>query len=206
MLGFEATPLCHSGTAAISVGIVDSNAMYGLGVKAAIDRLDLACSVDVQNGVTAHSSLQNAIPAVLIVSDTLMPSIEATLSSLPRAGWALIVTLRGCDSRYLKSNNEPRPDALIWRDATEARFRECLEAVISGKTWLDSGLSNISLGNAKRSWHSLSKRELEVALLASRGLCNKEIARSLKVSNGTIKSHFSIHSVRHIDRFWAGLG
>jgi DNA-binding NarL/FixJ family response regulator len=39
----------------------------------------------------------------------------------------------------------------------------------------------------------LSPRELEVALLVSRGLSNKEIARELRLSDGTVKLH--VHSI-----------
>jgi DNA-binding NarL/FixJ family response regulator len=39
----------------------------------------------------------------------------------------------------------------------------------------------------------LSPREREVALLVSRGLSNKEIARELRLSDGTVKLH--IHSI-----------
>ncbi len=39
----------------------------------------------------------------------------------------------------------------------------------------------------------LSPREREIALLVARGLSNKEVARELGVSHGTIKSH--MHSI-----------
>jgi DNA-binding NarL/FixJ family response regulator len=39
----------------------------------------------------------------------------------------------------------------------------------------------------------LSPREREVALLVSRGLSNKEIARELRLSAGTVKLH--VHSI-----------
>jgi DNA-binding NarL/FixJ family response regulator len=39
----------------------------------------------------------------------------------------------------------------------------------------------------------LSPREREVALLVSRGLRNKEIARELRLSNGTVKLH--VHNI-----------
>ncbi len=42
-------------------------------------------------------------------------------------------------------------------------------------------------------WEVLSVREREVMLLAAKGLPNKEIARELKVTEGTIKLH--LHSV-----------
>jgi two-component system, NarL family, nitrate/nitrite response regulator NarL len=39
----------------------------------------------------------------------------------------------------------------------------------------------------------LSRREREIALLVARGLSNKEVARELGVSHGTVKSH--VHSI-----------
>ena len=39
----------------------------------------------------------------------------------------------------------------------------------------------------------LTRREYEIAVMASRGLANKEIARELGVSDGTIKLH--LHKV-----------
>ena len=39
----------------------------------------------------------------------------------------------------------------------------------------------------------LSLREREIALLVARGLSNKEVARELGLSHGTIKSH--VHSI-----------
>jgi DNA-binding NarL/FixJ family response regulator len=39
----------------------------------------------------------------------------------------------------------------------------------------------------------LSPREREIALLVARGLSNKEVARKLGLSHGTIKSH--VHSI-----------
>ena len=42
-------------------------------------------------------------------------------------------------------------------------------------------------------WLHLSPREREVALLVARGLANKEIARELGLSNGTVKLH--VHKI-----------
>jgi two-component system, NarL family, nitrate/nitrite response regulator NarL len=42
-------------------------------------------------------------------------------------------------------------------------------------------------------WKNLSPREGEVALLAARGLSNKEVARELGISGGTVKIH--MHSI-----------
>jgi DNA-binding NarL/FixJ family response regulator len=41
--------------------------------------------------------------------------------------------------------------------------------------------------------HELTPRECEVALLVGRGLSNKEVARELGVSDGTVKLH--VHNI-----------
>lgn len=53
------------------------------------------------------------------------------------------------------------------------------------------GSIEIALGNE---WSKvLSPREQEIALLVARGLSNKEVARALGVSDGTVKIH--LHSI-----------
>jgi DNA-binding NarL/FixJ family response regulator len=52
----------------------------------------------------------------------------------------------------------------------------------------------VSSGGMPGVWASaLSPREREVALLVARGLANKEIARELGLSQGTVKLH--VHSI-----------
>jgi DNA-binding NarL/FixJ family response regulator len=52
----------------------------------------------------------------------------------------------------------------------------------------------VSSGGMSSEWSNmLSPREREVALLVARGLANKEIARELGLSHGTVKLH--VHSI-----------
>jgi two-component system nitrate/nitrite response regulator NarL len=54
-----------------------------------------------------------------------------------------------------------------------------------------TGSIELTLGNE---WSKvLSPREREVAVLITRGLSNKEVARELGVSDGTVKIH--VHSI-----------
>lgn len=51
-----------------------------------------------------------------------------------------------------------------------------------------------AVGSAIENWlHGLTPREYQVALLVSRGLSNKEVARELGVSDGTVKLH--VHNI-----------
>jgi DNA-binding NarL/FixJ family response regulator len=52
----------------------------------------------------------------------------------------------------------------------------------------------LAVDRASGMWsQALTRREYEIAVLAASGLANKEIARELGVSDGTIKLH--LHSV-----------
>ena len=52
----------------------------------------------------------------------------------------------------------------------------------------------MSSGSVSIEWlNTLSPREREVAMLVARGLANKEIARELGLSLGTVKLH--VHSI-----------
>ena len=173
----------------VSIGLVDPNTMFCLGIRALVARLGLASPSVWHDTLTAFDDLQGGFPDVLIVSDALITPLETKLGEFPRGAWALIVTLHGSHSDYLHNGGGIRPNGLILRSASEARFCDCLQTVIAGYAWLDCELYDSIQGGDRSDWRSLSKRELEVAHLASLGLSNKEIARSLKLSDGTVKIH-----------------
>jgi DNA-binding NarL/FixJ family response regulator len=68
---------------------------------------------------------------------------------------------------------------------------DCVESVRHGRKWVDPNLL-CHLAMAERPQQipsSLTAREAEIARLVSRGLRNKEIARELHLSEGTVKMH-----------------
>jgi two-component system nitrate/nitrite response regulator NarL len=68
---------------------------------------------------------------------------------------------------------------------------DCVESVRHGRKWVDPDLLR-HLAVAKRPSQivrTLTSREAEIAHLVSRGLRNKEIARELHLSEGTVKMH-----------------
>jgi DNA-binding NarL/FixJ family response regulator len=68
---------------------------------------------------------------------------------------------------------------------------DCVESVRHGRKWVDPNLMR-HLMMARRSPQipsNLTSREAQIAHLISRGLRNKEIARELCLSEGTVKMH-----------------
>jgi two-component system, NarL family, nitrate/nitrite response regulator NarL len=68
---------------------------------------------------------------------------------------------------------------------------DCVESVCHGRKWVDPNLlRHLAIAaRASRIASVLTPREAEIANLISRGLRNKEIARELHLSEGTVKMH-----------------
>jgi DNA-binding NarL/FixJ family response regulator len=65
---------------------------------------------------------------------------------------------------------------------------DCVESVRHGRKWVDPNLLR-HLTRPQQIASNLTSREAEIARLVSRGLRNKEIARELHLSEGTVKMH-----------------
>ena len=66
---------------------------------------------------------------------------------------------------------------------------DCLRMVAQGNTWMDEILFQQSERVNGTGRSNLTSRELQVAELVEQGLKNKEIARTLGISAGTVKIH-----------------
>jgi DNA-binding NarL/FixJ family response regulator len=72
-----------------------------------------------------------------------------------------------------------------------SEFKKALKAVISGELWLErKKLQDIIPSIGERTPH-LTKREIEIVEMICKGLSNKEIKKSLKISEQSVKAHLS---------------
>ena len=168
----------------LNVAIIDPNPVFALGLKLLVAR-GLA-QAEVWNYVTGAARALEQRPADLIV---ISERLIAELASSPIANNPAIVVIVD-DSRThaaLAWHRSAGFANFLLRDSPEARIAECLQAVASGRRWVDPELR--AADRQIDPWHCLSKRQLEVALMAARGLSNKHIARNLKLSDGTVKIH-----------------
>jgi len=72
--------------------------------------------------------------------------------------------------------------------ASAVHFRECLQIAARGELWMESALTMNLLNNRPI---SLSKRQSELVGLLVQGLKNKEIAHTLGISEGTVKTYLT---------------
>jgi two-component system nitrate/nitrite response regulator NarL len=87
---------------------------------------------------------------------------------------------------------------LLHKDVALDELVECIRAVAQGGKWISTTVADLVANSAQRPQapqrvETLSIREREVMRLASKGFANKEIARKLGLSDGTIKIH--LHNI-----------
>ena len=167
----------------LNVAIIDPNPVFALGLKQLVARV--LGPAEVWNyGTGAARALERRPADLVVISERLIGEIASPIAGNP----AIIVVVD--DSRNhaaLAWHRSAGFANFLLRDSPEARIAECLQAVASGRRWVDPALRAADRHNDD--WHCLSKRQLEVALMAARGLSNKHIARNLKLSDGTVKIH-----------------
>ncbi len=80
-------------------------------------------------------------------------------------------------------------------NAKEAEFSKALNTVISGELWFERkrlqdavhGVNSVASNND----HHLTEKEIEIVKLICEGLSNKEIKKSLKTTEQSVRAHLS---------------
>jgi len=104
---------------------------------------------------------------------------------------SIILMLDERDAITAASLFELDVEGILLGAACASRLLQCVESVCHGLRWVDPGLLR-HLALAERTAQivsGLTRREADIANLISRGLHNKQIARELHVSEGTVKMH-----------------
>lgn len=95
-------------------------------------------------------------------------------------------------------------DGYLLKDSSYDELKEAIDVVISGNTYiqpsllpaLNESMEDYALDKEKIEW--LTKRELDVLQLISKGCSNKKISDELTISERTVKNHIS-HIFRKIN-------
>jgi RNA polymerase sigma factor (sigma-70 family) len=189
---------------ALSVVIADDHPIVLSGLQTLINKdrmfqVVAACS----DGISALNKIRETHPS-LAVLDMSMPGLTGIevlralekdncktrvvfLTALPSDDQILEVLSRGARGLMLK---ETAADDLL----------ECLRSVSAGGRWLpkqvvDGALEREQKRNAEVNSieNTLTSRERELVLLVAEGLSNKEVARKVGVTEGTVKIH--LHNI-----------
>lgn len=108
----------------------------------------------------------------------------------------LILTVHN-EVEYLLKAVDIGIDGYLLKDSSYDELKEAIDVIISGNTYiqpsllpaLNESMEDYALDKEKIEW--LTKRELDVLRLISKGCSNKKISDELTISERTVKNHIS---------------
>lgn len=185
----------------IKVMLADDHALMREGIKRLLE-FDGSIEVisEANNGVECLENLEIHQPEVLLL-DINMPEkngIEVLKEIRKNKKFikVLILTVHN-EIEYLLKAVEIGVDGYILKDAESSELKKAILTLVSGESYIQPNmipaLNNrlVSRDVDKEKIEMLTKRELEVLILVSNGMFNKEIAVELEISERTVKNHVS---------------
>jgi two-component system nitrate/nitrite response regulator NarL len=158
-------------------------------------RVQARCS----SGQEALEEVRRSQPDILI--------LELHMSGVNGVAVARAVKEEGIPTRIViltaKLNEREALDCLragvagiVLKDMSSSLLLQCVDKVAAGDVWVEKRSFSRALEHLLRREAGvqhladrLSAREMQVARLCAQGMCNADIAKSLSLTEGTVKSH-----------------
>jgi DNA-binding NarL/FixJ family response regulator len=187
----------------IRVLLADDQALVRRGVRALLDSSpDIRVVVEVADGDEALAALRTHEVDVLVL-DVRMPRLggvgvlEALRGTSPAPPALLLTTFD--DSEALIAGLRAGAKGFMLKSAEPAELFAAIETIASGGSCFVA-LGGDRLIRALTEAHAhetpvadaITARERDVLRLMTQGLSNRQIARALRLSEGTVKNHVSV--------------
>jgi len=181
----------------IRILIVDDHPVVRTGLRGMFETdPGFVVAGEAANGDQAIAQTAAERPDVVLM-DLQMPvldGVEATrrIRQSPGAPPVLVLTTYDSDSQILRAI-EAGASGYILKDAPLETLFAAVRSVVGGGSPLDPTVAARLLGrlggNVGGGQEALTGRELDVVRLVARGSSNREIARDLRISEATVKTH-----------------
>jgi DNA-binding NarL/FixJ family response regulator len=178
----------------MNVALADDQALVRHGLRALLERLGgINVVVEAEDGDALLAALQRQ-PVDVILSDVRMPrrsGIEVARALRERGDFTPILLLTTFDDpAVLRAAAATGAQGFMLKDAAPEALKEALERLTAGETLL-APIPLATRPAAPAAAGLLSARELSVLRLVAGGYSNKEVARVLQISDGTVKNHMT---------------
>ena len=185
----------------LRVMIIDDHTLFRIGLSELLERRGIEVCAAVGDGEEGCRLATELEPDVVLL-DLRMPELDG-LSVLRRLaaldlGCAVVMLTTSSDERDLVTSLRSGARGYLLKDMEPEQLVDALTAVVAGETIvapeMTSVLAKVVKGGAVESglpdrFSSLTPRELEILRHLADGQSNKEIARDLGITDGTVKLH-----------------
>ncbi|SDS80528.1 DNA-binding response regulator, NarL/FixJ family, contains REC and HTH domains [Brevibacterium siliguriense] len=181
----------------ITVLLVDDHPVVRAGLAALINGLDdmriIAEADDLESTRTAVAAYR---PDVVLMDLNLGTSaqsgieITAELKRPAESPEILVLTTYQTESDILRAL-DAGARGYILKDAPADELFAAIRATAAGETALSPAVASALVRRKSQSGTTVTEREVEVLDLLAKGLGNKELAREMFISEGTVKAHLA---------------
>ncbi|MBF2086953.1 response regulator transcription factor [Thermoleptolyngbya sp. C42_A2020_037] len=187
----------------IRIVLADDQHLIRQGMKALLElEADLQIIGEAENGQVAVQQVEQLHPD-LVLMDIRMPvmdgvaATEAIARQFPSTKVLILTTFD--DQEYVTAALQKGATGYLLKDTPSEDLAEAIRAAHKGYTQISPGILPKLLARVAPSptpahappdgFSSLTPREREVLVLVAQGASNREIARALYISEGTVKNH-----------------
>ena len=185
----------------LRVMVIDDHTLFRSGLSELLERRGIEVCAAVGDGEEGCRLAVELEPDVVLL-DLRMPELDG-LSVLERlaalgAGCAVVMLTTSSDERDLVTSLRSGARGYLLKDMEPEHLVDALAAVVDGETVvapeMTSVLARVVKGGTVESglpdrFSSLTPREREILRHLAEGQSNKEIARALGITDGTVKLH-----------------